>query len=781
MSFPAGIADHPLAQRVGWVLLHSLWQGALVGGAFGLARHGLRRRSAEARYVAGCLALALLAAGPAATLCLWPAPVPPGAATRLIGDGTGSLSTKVTTKAATEVAASLLGDGADSLFRMGTNLCGRLAPWLAGAWSLGVAVCLLRLMRGCLWVRGIRRRETEPVGPAWLEILEDLRLRLEVSRPVRLFKSALVEVPTVIGWMRPIILLPAATLAGLAPEQLEAILAHELAHVRRFDYLVNACQCALETLMFYHPAVWWISRCVREERENCCDDLVVQVCGNRLAYARALATLAESSAGLPELAFAASGAPLLARIRRLLGVGNEGGAAGARQLGGLVLLTIGLLLILAGVWLMLGTPSFQAKARIRIERDQSDVQTLMQAHTPTAYDPFFTQNNTIPHWNSQNDPTPLAYDPYFIQTEFEVIQSELILGRVIDDLNLQEKWGKTYANGEKLTRSEAIVLLKKKMSLHPVRNTMLLEIQVFSDNAKEAADIANAIAKAYQEYRQTRRVDVAKGGIESLLSQRKSTEAEIAVARTNLGKLRVELTIPDSMAGENAAAPLITADSLRHINALRVESEAEFVRQSTLLADLRALSPEQLAQTLPTAIQENLLGNLLEQKSLVDQRLLHLEKDFGRDHPDVVKARASEANLEEKINSRVEGVMLGLETKVHALGMSLTNLTEQLAKATQDDIDKARQSQPYFDAKRRLEELIKFRALLDSKIAVETVDKALPKSIMVQIIDMAAPSPRPTSPNRFLASALIGSGLFLDLLGALMLRAGRRPVLAPGS
>ena len=119
--------------------------------------------------------------------------------------------------------------------------------------------------------------------------------RLGVSRPVRLLKSALVEVPTVIGWFRPVILLPAATLTGLTPGQLEAILAHELAHVRRLDYVVNAFQCLVETLMFYHPVAWWISRCIREERENCCDDLVIKVCGDRLAYARALATHGRAS------------------------------------------------------------------------------------------------------------------------------------------------------------------------------------------------------------------------------------------------------------------------------------------------------------------------------------------------------------------------------------------------------------------------------------------------------------------------------------------------------
>jgi len=754
VNFPAGIAGHPLAQRVGWVLLHSLWQGALVGAAFGLARHGLRRRSPEARYVAGCLALVLLAAGPAATLCLWPAPVPPGDA----GQAAPGAPAMFAPASGPAGAASPIGDGTYSLFRMGMDVYGRLAPWLAGAWLLGVAVCVLRLMRGCLWVRRIGSRQTEPVEPAWLEILEDLRLRLEISRPVRLFKSALVEVPTVIGWMRPIILLPAAALTGLAPEQLEAILAHELAHARRFDYLVNVCQCLLETLMFYHPAVWWVSRCVRDERENCCDDMVVQVCGNRLAYARALATLAESSAGLPEFAFAANGAPLLARIRRLLGAGNEGGATGARQLGGLALLTIGLPLILAGVCLMLGTPYFQAKARVRISSEGAGRAGPTEA--PIGFG---------------------SYDPYFLQTEFEVIQSELILGRAVDELRLQEEWGKAYAHGRDLARIDAVSLLKGRMSVQPVRNTTILEIRASSESPEEASRIANAIAKAYQDYRQTQRAALAHGGIEALLAQHNAKEAEIAAAQTNLNKLRQDLKIPDSTASEYVAGPLLTAESLRHINVLRLETEAEFVRQETLLNFLKQLGAEDRIRVLPTAAQDPLLGSLLEQKAFADQRLVTAKTEFGPDHPDVVKARASMADLQQKINARAEAVMMGLTVKCGALGVGLTNLMREFDKATQDDITRANESQLFFDAKRRLDELIKFRAVLDSKIAVEQVDHALPKSIMVEIIDMAAPPQRPTCPNRPLAAALIGSGLFLDLLGALMLRAGRRTALNPGS
>ena len=95
----------------------------------------------------------------------------------------------------------------------------------------------------------------------------------------------MVEVPTVIGWLRPVVLMPASALSGMGPQQLEAILAHELAHIRRHDYLVNLLQTVVETLLFYHPAVWWLSGRIRVERENCCDDLAVSLCGDPYAYA----------------------------------------------------------------------------------------------------------------------------------------------------------------------------------------------------------------------------------------------------------------------------------------------------------------------------------------------------------------------------------------------------------------------------------------------------------------------------------------------------------------
>ena len=752
------ILNHPLAHRLGWVLLHSLWQGALVGAGFGLARQALRRRRPEIRYAVGCVALALLLAGPVVTLFVWPAnptvsAMAAGAPSSPAGHGPPARVGPSAAPAQLALASgSALETWTASLLQRGGDLCEQLSPLLAAAWVLGVGVCLWRLMRGCWWLRRLRTRQVELVARVWLEVLEDLRVRLAISRPVRLLQSALVEVPTVIGWIRPVILLPAATLAGLTPEQLEAILAHELAHVRRFDYLVNACQCVVETLLFYHPVVWWVSRCVREEREHCCDDLVVRVCGNRVAYARALATLEESRAGQPRFAFAAGGAPLLVRIRRLLGGASESGAVAARQLCGLGLLFLGLALVVLGVDLLLfRADSYEAVARLQVERDQSDFASLAQGTPPVGVD-----------------------DPYFIPTQLQLIQSQRVLGRVITNLNLREIWGRRYANGQKLSPLEAIRRLKGRTVLRAIPNTHLIEIQAFDEDRDAAATLANVIAEAYREFRHEQRAQLALGGILALLEERGQKEEEIAKAQTNVDRLRKVLNIPDSMMAGDTPAPLLPAETMRRLSEQRLETEVEFVKQDALVKRLRAMSRAELTQALPTAAQDNWLGSLLEQKVLADQRLLAAQKDYGPNHAEVVKAQSQVADLQDKIDKRVEGIMVGLSAKAEALTEALTNLVNQVDRAIKEDIDKANQSAPYFYAKRRLEELQQFRRLLDTKIQSEKVDQRLPRTVMVQIMDYAMRPERPVSPNRSLGLALTAVGLLVGLLGLVLVRAERK-------
>jgi beta-lactamase regulating signal transducer with metallopeptidase domain len=164
-----------------------------------------------------------------------------------------------------------------------------------------------------------------PVERAMNELVEVMGL----ARGVKILRSRRIEVPTVIGWLEPVILVPASAIGGLSPQQLRTILAHELAHIRRHDFAVNLVQTAVETLLFFHPAVWWISRQVRIEREHCCDDEAVALCGDPVDYARALATMEELRLG-PVPAVAANGGSLSGRIRRLLGIRDDENSEGVR-------------------------------------------------------------------------------------------------------------------------------------------------------------------------------------------------------------------------------------------------------------------------------------------------------------------------------------------------------------------------------------------------------------------------------------------------------------------
>jgi hypothetical protein len=177
----------------------------------------------------------------------------------------------------------------------------------------------IRLAGGWAVAANIRSgASARPASPEWQKKLDDLVLRLRFSRPVRLLVSSLAHAPMAAGYLRPAILMPVGALTGLPPEQIEALLAHELAHILRNDYLVNLLQGAAEALLFYHPCVWWISKEIRAERELCCDDLAVRLSRDVLTYARALAAVESQRVSRLHLAVAANGGSLADRIRRLL-------------------------------------------------------------------------------------------------------------------------------------------------------------------------------------------------------------------------------------------------------------------------------------------------------------------------------------------------------------------------------------------------------------------------------------------------------------------------------
>ena len=421
-----------------------------------------------------------------------------------------------------------------------------------------------------------------------------------------------------------------------------------------------------------------------------------------------------------------------------------------------VILAVFLLVVITATLVTFILPeSFASSTRIKIERDQSDVAGFAERGA----------GGTI------------SYDPYFIQTEFEMIQSDSILGKVVENLDLNNAWGKKYGGGTRLTTGEATSLLKNRLDLRPVRNTSLIEIRVFSEKPDEAAKIANEIAIVYKKHRVDQRKEMSQGGIRALEDRFLAQEEKVYVAQTNVDYLRKELNISDAMASGEGPSPLMTAETLRRVEAMRIESRTEWVRQHTLLNHLKELKkeigPEGLAQAIPTAATDPLLSSLLDRLTLADQGLVVIQKEYGPEHAEVLKTKAAVEDLHSKITNRVDGIMLGLEARVSSLKTSLEDLEKEVDKAKTNDIANATQSRPYYEAKRKLDELQRFRQILDMKIAAEKIDVELPKTMMVEIVDSAKPGLKPVRPNKPLNIALgiiiglvvgIGLAFFIEYL-----------------
>jgi beta-lactamase regulating signal transducer with metallopeptidase domain len=314
-----------LAPRLGLTLAHSIWQGLAVAALLWIVLRAHRSSAPQARYVATLGALVLLLATSAWTFAMrTPAADGQPTAQRNISHVVRSAAPK--SIPVTESSSSIPPRVSAPRQSLSEGVLRPALPWIALGWCIGVVILGLWRVGGWVAVQRVRNLDVQTLDAEETasRLADRLAQRLRLTRPVRLAQSLRAQTPLVIGWLRPLILLPAAVLSGLSPQQLESILAHELAHVRRHDYLVNLLQVAVETLLFYHPAVWWISRRVRLEREQCCDDIAVAICGgDRCRYVESLAAVEEIRLSSPQrrLAMAARGSgggQLLARVRRLL-------------------------------------------------------------------------------------------------------------------------------------------------------------------------------------------------------------------------------------------------------------------------------------------------------------------------------------------------------------------------------------------------------------------------------------------------------------------------------
>jgi beta-lactamase regulating signal transducer with metallopeptidase domain len=292
-----------------WALLDFVWQGLLVGWGAALLLGLLRSARPQTRYAVACAALLLCAALPLA-----------GTLQRIFDADSATtslmpLALAVPLAAATDAPAALAGA---RLALWEQALQSRL-PLVMLLWSAGAGALALRMLLGLLWVRRMSHPANCRPDPAWQGRVQQLAERFGINRPVRLGLVDDVPGPLTAGWWRPVILLPASLASGMPVHLLEALLAHELAHIRRHDYLVNLVQSAIEVVLFYHPAVWWLSKRIRLEREQVADDLAAGVLGEPRRLALALSELDRFQLSTtPQLAHAAHGGNLMNRIKRLV-------------------------------------------------------------------------------------------------------------------------------------------------------------------------------------------------------------------------------------------------------------------------------------------------------------------------------------------------------------------------------------------------------------------------------------------------------------------------------
>ena len=401
---------------------------------------------------------------------------------------------------------------------------------------------------------------------------------------------------------------------------------------------------------------------------------------------------------------------------------------------------------LSVIFTFLMPESFASTARIKLERD-------------------------VTHSRDQNAPngTLNNYDPYFTQAEFEVLQSELILGKVVASLDLDTLWGKKYGGGQKLKRTDTIQILRGRMTLRPVRNTSLIEICVFSEDREEAARLANTIAESYREHRNEGRLRLTQGGIKALEERYREQLAKGEKAKAELEALRSKLNVSDDDAQNSTPGPSIEPYALRNMQTKLVDALTRANELRLSLEKLETLNKAELVQVLPRTRQDQLLTELLSQLNLAEQDLARTKRDFAPDHPQFLRAKEEVEVLSNKVNESIAGVMTALTNQRDIAETSAVMLEKQIESAKKRDLERVAMTRPYFDKKRELDQLHTFERIIGTKLAAERIDLTIPRTAPVEIVDNAIPGMKPVRPNKPLHIALgaIGGMMVALLIGGI--------------
>ncbi|MBI3879437.1 MAG: polysaccharide biosynthesis tyrosine autokinase [Verrucomicrobia bacterium] len=384
-------------------------------------------------------------------------------------------------------------------------------------------------------------------------------------------------------------------------------------------------------------------------------------------------------------------------------------------------------------------PTFMSTVRIAVEKDVPDVGPLGASQASA------------------------GYDPYFILTEFERIQSKSVLHVVIDRLKLNDLWAKRFNGGTPLTTPEAFQILKSKLGVRQSRNTSLIEISVYGEDANEASHIANTVAEVYKETRLQQRSATSAGGIAKLQERLQQQEVLVKDAQKKVDDLRRELGVTDPSA-DVIGGMTLEPETLRRFLVMKIEAEAAYDEINTLFTELQKKSRPELKKAITTAVPDGQLVSLLDQLGQTEQKLTTQLKDLGVQNPDVERTSALLAKITIQVDDRLDGIMAGLATRVASAKARFDKLEKEVTKYKELDIEAAQKNRRYFDTKTDLVKIQQIRDTLNLKVIQETIDTSLPKSSIVVVTDIAEPGLFPVRPNKKLNIGLgIAVGLVLGI------------------
>ena len=365
--------------------------------------------------------------------------------------------------------------------------------------------------------------------------------------------------------------------------------------------------------------------------------------------------------------------------------------------------------------------TYMSLSRISIEKDTSDIAPLL---------------------GMQSGPT--AFDPYFIQPEFEKIQSQKVLDKVVAKCNLTEDW-KRLNGGNLLSTIEARKILKKAIDIRQFRNTSIIELRAYDRIPRKAQEIAQALAMVYQNHRKDAQTARVKEGIKALEGRKDETDKQILVMQANVDKLRTDLNISDA-AGEDSYS-IIEPEIVRRYESELIDVKGIHTTMSTLLDGLKALSAEELRASILTAHPDPQLDVLIRELHTGQQTLANLSIDLGEEHPRIKGLKKVVATLEEQIDNRIQGILAGLGLRVNSSQAQVEQLKRDVNAAKQRESAMRKTGRQYFDAKRELSNTTRIRDTILFRIMQEEVDLALPKESTVEITDDADRPLKAIRPN----------------------------------